>query len=29
MQAEQGKGLVVLMHGNCKTSTKNLARIIV
>ena len=29
MQDEQGKGLVVLMHGNCKTSTKNLARIIV
>jgi Cys-tRNA(Pro) deacylase len=26
MQDEQGKGLVVLMHGNCKTSTKNLAR---
>ncbi len=26
MQNEQGKGLVVLMHGNCKTSTKNLAR---
>jgi len=24
MQDEQGKGLVVLMHGNCKTSTKNL-----
>jgi Cys-tRNA(Pro) deacylase len=26
MQDEQGKALVVLMHGNCKTSTKNLAR---
>ena len=26
MQDEQGKGLVVLMHGDCKTSTKNLAR---
>ena len=29
MQDEQGKGLVVLIHGNCKTSTQNLARIIV
>ena len=26
MQDENGKGLVVLMHGDCKTSTKNLAR---
>ncbi len=26
MQDDQGKGLVVLMHGDCKTSTKNLAR---
>ena len=26
MQDEHGKGLVVLMHGDCKTSTKNLAR---
>jgi len=26
MQDEQRKGLVVLMHGDCKTSTKNLAR---
>lgn len=26
MQDENAKGLVVLMHGNCKTSTKNLAR---
>ena len=26
MQDEQGKGLIVLMHGDCKTSTKNLAR---
>ena len=26
MQDEQGKGLVVLMHGDCKVSTKNLAR---
>lgn len=26
MQDENAKGLVVLMHGDCKTSTKNLAR---
>jgi Cys-tRNA(Pro) deacylase len=26
MQDENGKGLIVLMHGDCKTSTKNLAR---
>ena len=26
MQDEHGKGVVVLMHGDCKTSTKNLAR---
>ena len=26
LQDENGKGLVVLMHGDCKTSTKNLAR---
>ena len=26
MQDDQGKGLVVLMHGDCKVSTKNLAR---
>ena len=26
MQDDQGKGFVVLMHGDCKTSTKNLAR---
>ena len=26
MQDDQHKGLVVLMHGNCKVSTKNLAR---
>ena len=26
MQDDHGKGLVVLMHGDCKTSTKNLAR---
>ncbi|MFM1764773.1 MAG: Cys-tRNA(Pro)/Cys-tRNA(Cys) deacylase YbaK [Pseudomonadota bacterium] len=26
MQDENARGLVVLMHGNCKTSTKNLAR---
>jgi Cys-tRNA(Pro) deacylase len=26
MQDEHGKGLLVLMHGDCKTSTKNLAR---
>jgi Cys-tRNA(Pro) deacylase len=26
MQDDRGKGLVVLMHGDCKTSTKNLAR---
>lgn len=26
MQDENGKCLVVLMHGDCKTSTKNLAR---
>ncbi len=26
MQDEQAKPLVVLMHGNCKVSTKNLAR---
>jgi Cys-tRNA(Pro) deacylase len=26
MQDDQGKGRVVLMHGDCKVSTKNLAR---
>lgn len=26
MQDENARGLVVLMHGDCKTSTKNLAR---
>jgi Cys-tRNA(Pro) deacylase len=26
MQDEQGKPLIVLMHGDCKVSTKNLAR---
>ena len=26
MQDQDGKPLVVLMHGNCKVSTKNLAR---
>jgi len=29
MQDDQGKGLVVLMHGDCKVSTKNLARQII